>query len=113
MGDGCCGIYCWNIRVPPGYECSVPLEDPDMEIVAETPSAGLGSSPLSDRVRHVVGIAAARFGELTPTGTGDSTLRMSPGGGSCRRVEVGGPDEDILYPKTSLQSFYSRRTECP
>merc|ERR1712226_292823 len=92
--DGCCGFYCWNIRVPPGYECSVPLEDPDMEheIQAGTPSASPVAAPLSDRVRRLVDIAAARFGEHTPSGTGETTLRTSPGSGSCRAVEVGDLD---------------------
>lgn len=34
---------------------------------------------LSDRVRHIMGVAGARFGEDTPDASGQSTLRTDPG----------------------------------
>merc|ERR1719221_607385 len=65
--------------IPPYYHTALPTSEPEHE-----------KAMLSDRVRQIMNVAAARLTEDTPSG--ESTLRISERGGSHRTVEVVGPN---------------------
>lgn len=65
---------------------------------------------LSDRVRHIMGVAGARFGETTPDASGQSTLRTEVSGGDQDTVQILGPDGiRKAVPKNVAADFLAER----
>jgi len=70
---------CWGLIPPMHYDC----------LRTHEPAPQEEEIPLSDRVRNVVNVAAARLSEVTPVGSGEDSLRISRG--SRRTIEIVGP----------------------
>merc|ERR1712183_416433 len=91
--------------VPPrGYDCSVPLCDPDVEPdIPNAAAAGL----LGDRVERLVERAVAS--SVEPCASGESSLRISRGG-SRRSIEVAGADgAPSVVPRNIATGFLAGR----
>eukprot|EP00927_Polykrikos_kofoidii_P050397 TRINITY_DN44316_c0_g1_i1.p1 TRINITY_DN44316_c0_g1~~TRINITY_DN44316_c0_g1_i1.p1 ORF type:complete len:416 (+),score=49.75 TRINITY_DN44316_c0_g1_i1:88-1335(+) len=76
----------FGVIPPQGYESAVPLDEPGEDI---RNGSGPEGSLLSERVKALVSVAAARLRDNTPTASGESSLRLSRGG-SRRSVAIGG-----------------------